>query len=146
MIDRLEELLGQVEEPEEGGEVLTLPHQPGMVKTSVPAETVEAEGGLFLSGSLPRGEETFPHDRGEGRERTDPFLFRRLASERETSGLAALYRQLSRESVLSGSSRPASVAVVQGISAPPAAGLTAGELDLAMRRDSRRYDGGMTIY
>ena len=145
MIDRLEELLRQVEEPEEGGEVLSIPHQPGRLKVDLPAETAEAEEPA-LSDSLSRGEEVLPHDREEERRRSAPFLLSRLASERESSGLAALYRQLSRESVLSGTSRPASVAVVQEISAPPAAGLTAGELDLAMRRDSRRYDGGMTIY
>lgn len=45
----------------------------------------------------------------------------------------------------SGSAGQEKVVVVQESAASPM-GLTAEELDRAVRRDSRRYDGGMTIY
>lgn len=58
-----------------------------------------------------------------------------------------LYRQVSRAVWAAGAAAPAAQAVtVTEQRAAPAAGLTVGELDRAVRRDSRRYDGGMTLY
>ena len=65
-------------------------------------------------------------------------------------GLEELYRQTARET-LPPAALPAPQAGMTGLgprAAEPgtAASLAVGELDRAVRRDSRRYDGGMTIY
>ncbi len=61
------------------------------------------------------------------------------------TGLPQLYRQLARTAEGERAVRGAGVTVVREETPAPAA-LTAEGLDLAMRRDSRRYDSGMTIY
>lgn len=63
------------------------------------------------------------------------------------SALTALYRQV-RETVFPGRSGVpghGSTVVVRE-EAPAAPGVTEAELDRSLRRDSRRYDGGMSIY
>ena len=68
--------------------------------------------------------------------------------DEDRSGLEGLYRQAAR------ASRPAPQALPAGQAGQAlraeepgrAAALTVEELDRAVRRDSRRYDGGMTIY
>ena len=62
------------------------------------------------------------------------------------SGLDALYRGVRRESRQDSAVQRAGVAVVRESALPEGTGLTMGRLDRAVRRDSRRYDGGMTIY
>ena len=145
MIDRLEELLLAVEEQEEENKALTIPHEIRQGKTLVTPYDTEDTTELDPAGTPSAGEESLPGGRSGEREVGGIFLCSRLTAER-ASALAALYRQVSREPSLRGTDRPASVAVIREVSAPSAPGLTAGELDLAMRRDSRRYDGGMTIY
>ena len=141
MIDRLEELLQQVEEPEEDGEILVLRQPFGRA-----AAEKEPQADEPLSVPMVNAAETAANGQAAQRVKAKPVLFRRTIRREGGSGLAGLYRQLSRSLEGEGSGRPASVAVVHEVSSVPAAGLTAGELDLAMRRDSRRYDGGMTIY
>lgn len=145
MIDRLEELLLAVEEREEGDGVVAIPPEMWQGKKLVIPSAAEDEAGSDPVGVSFGREESLPDGRSGEQERGVSVSQSRLTPDR-TSGLAALYRQVIREPSFSGISRPASVAVVQEVSSPSAPGLTAGELDLAMRRDSRRYDGGMTIY
>lgn len=66
---------------------------------------------------------------------------------RETlSGLEGLYRRAT-ETALAPAAVPAAGAGQSVLrEEAPAAGLTAEELDRAVRRDSRRYDGAMSIY
>ena len=144
MIDRLEELLQQVEEPDEDGETLVLRQPLGTVAAAAAEEEPQADEPLSVP--MVNAEETVAHGQAAQRVKENAALFRQSIRYAEDSGLAGLYRQLSRSLEGEGTSRPAAVAVVHEVSSPPAAGLTAGELDLAMRRDSRRYDGGMTIY
>ena len=63
----------------------------------------------------------------------------------ENAGLRMLYHQVRAETWRENAVQKAGVAVTRE-SALPEAGLTMGQLDRAMRRDSRRYDGGMSIY
>ena len=61
------------------------------------------------------------------------------------SGLRTLYRQVRAAARGENAVQAAGVAVVRE-SVQPESGLTMGQLDRAVRRDSRRYDGGMSIY
>lgn len=63
----------------------------------------------------------------------------------EAAGLRMLYHQVRAETWRENAVQKAGVAVTRE-SALPGEGLTMGQLDRAMRRDSRRYDGGMSIY
>lgn len=60
-------------------------------------------------------------------------------------GLRMLYRQVQQASWSGSAGQRPGVAVVRE-TAQPEQGLTVGQLDRAVRRDSRRYDGGMNIY
>ena len=62
------------------------------------------------------------------------------------SGLHALYRGVRAETWSGSAAQKAGVAVVRESALPEGTGLTMGQLDRAVRRDSRRYDGGMSIY
>lgn len=133
MIDRLEELLEQVEEAQDGEDTALLK---GL--GTVPG---------VPSGNAPEGEKG---DAAPERDVTvsdlwePPLMGARLPVE-GGSALPGLYRRLARASEGESAMGSASVAVVRE-TVPDGVGLTAGELDLAMRRDSRRYDGAMTIY
>lgn len=61
------------------------------------------------------------------------------------SGLEGLYRRAAEAALAPSAAHPAPPREPDRAEAP-AAGLTAEELDRAVRRDSRRYDGGMSIY
>ncbi|HJH61836.1 MAG TPA: hypothetical protein IAC84_00975 [Firmicutes bacterium] len=61
-------------------------------------------------------------------------------------GLRRLYRQVRAASWEQSVTQTAGVAVRRETAMPQQSGLTMGQLDRAMRRDSRRYDGGMSIY
>lgn len=142
MIDRLEELLEQVEDTDEEGESLTLPR--GVRLPKVPEGQASAESDDPLSAGETSGQTPLTRQEDAG----ESGLFSPLGEltyEASLSGLEMLHRRL-RSSRDAGSARAGSVAVVRESIEPPAAGLTAGELDRALRRDSRRYDGGMTIY
>lgn len=134
MIDRLEELLEQVEEAQDGEDTALLK---GL--GTVPG---------VPSGNAPEGEKG---DAAPERDVTvsdlwePPLMGARLPVE-GGSALPGLYRRLARASEGESAMGSASVAVVRETVPDAAQGLTAGELDLAMRRDSRRYDGAMTIY
>ena len=133
MIDRLEELLEQVEEAQDGEDTALLKGLgtvPGVPSGNAP----EGENG----DAAPEQGMTVP-DLWE-----PPLMGARLPVE-GGSALPGLYRRLARASEGESAMRSASVAVVRE-TVPDGVGLTAGELDLAMRRDSRRYDGAMTIY
>ena len=65
--------------------------------------------------------------------------------QEETAGLRTLYRQVRAASWGENAVQTAGVAVTQEAVLPETE-LRLGQLDRAMRRDSRRYDGGMTIY
>ena len=145
MIDRLEELLLAAEEREEGDGAMTIPPEMWKGKRLVTHSGEKDEAGFDPVGVPSGGEESLSGRRRGEQERGGP-LPRSRPTPDQASGLAALYRRVISETPLSGTNRPASVAVVQEVSSPSAPGLTAGDLDLAMRRDSRRYDGGMTIY
>lgn len=62
------------------------------------------------------------------------------------AGLRRLYRQVRAASWEQGTAQTAGVAVSREAALPQRSGLTMGQLDRALRRDSRRYDGGMSIY
>lgn len=62
------------------------------------------------------------------------------------AGLRRLYRQVRAASWEQGAAQTAGMAVSREAALPQQSGLTMGQLDRAMRRDSRRYDGGMSIY
>ena len=66
-------------------------------------------------------------------------------ADRAGSGLELLYRQVQAAAWRENAVQQAGVAVVRE-SALPQPGLTMGQMDRALRRDSRRYDGGMSIY
>lgn len=145
MIDRLEELLAQVEESENGGEISM--QLPGKIRLPAAEKSAEEEGETAAAGDqngLP-AEELLSGNEDGGRAERLPLL-RTLTRAGFDSGMDALYRQLSRSVSGGNTGRSGSAAVVRETVSAPAVGLTAGELDLAMRRDSRRYDGGMTIY
>lgn len=116
------------------------PEQPEAARTREAEEIRQAEDGTreLLS-------RTEPRETAVRRAQSGP-----AATARPTAGgdsaLGELYRRV-RTAAQTGdaAARGAGVAVVRETVAP-APGLTAGELDRAMRRDSRRYDGGMTIY
>ncbi len=65
----------------------------------------------------------------------------------DRSGLELLYREIQRaaEPVFQAAESPAEKVLPEPAMAPSDR-MTMEELDRAMRRDSRRYDGGMTIY
>jgi len=145
LIDRLEELLEQVEEREEEETALSGPL--GTVGVpSVPPAAADAEAELPASPGLPgqEGDGSLRASRWAGQRR--PALMRGLAYPQAASALPGLYRQLVRAVSEQHGGKSGSVAVVREREPAAAAGLTAGELDRAMRRDSRRYDGGMTIF
>ena len=133
MIDRLEQLLEQVErhEPEEETGLLAVSGGVG-IPAVPPAVRNEGEG-LLPPGLSGQHEEFSLGPAGAMRIGTD-------------SALPGLYRQLAAEAAgQQGGKSPAVAVVHEGV--PSAAeGLTAGELDRAIRRDSRRYDGGFFIY
>ena len=62
------------------------------------------------------------------------------------SGLYTLYRGARAETWSGNAVQKAGVTVVRESALPEGEGLTMGRLDRAVRRDSRRYDGGMSIY
>lgn len=127
MIDWLEEVLG------EGELGLDLP-------------LTEAGAVSFRRAAVVTEEEPVPVRKtaetgfGGGPELT---AFSRLGEE---SPLMALYRRAGETLGVTPPSAPArrEVVVRETTVSPP--GLTVRELDLAVRRDSRRYDGGMNLY
>lgn len=133
MIDRLEQLLEQVErhEPEEETGLLAVT---GGVGTLPPPPAARTGGEELLSPGL------------SGRRVELPFPFAGRTEAGSDSALPELYRQLAAEAAGQQAGKSPAVAVVHESVPSAAAGLTAGELDRAIRRDSRRYDGGMTIY
>ena len=191
MIDRIEELLGQMaaeDEADEREDALALPGEraarpapPGKAGEETAGEA-PAENGPGASEEAPDGTKTpeAPEDGADlsGLEDFDlpaPLLPppQRLdsgsgdgpspqgagpadvsggpaAPEPSLSGLEELYRETARETL-----PPAVLAVPQGGRGEFAAGmeepgsaasLAVEELDRAVRRDSRRYDGEMSIY
>lgn len=147
MIDRLEELLEQVEEQEiERKSALT--GQLGPVSYPAGDARPKAEETALVEeelSALMQQEENSSKapNRNRGLEQ---LVLGQVPHIGQTSALQALYRQLARETAGVSVEKSGSVAVVRETVPGPAVGLTAGQLDLAMRRDSRRYDGGMTIY
>lgn len=126
MIDWLEEILKE-------GELLLPPTE--AVSCSFRRGTVLTEGEI-----VPAGELTPETGMGEWFEQT---AFSRLGEE---SPLMTLYRRAGETlglTVPAASARREVVVRETEVSRP---GLTARELDLAVRRDSRRYDGGMNPY
>ena len=63
----------------------------------------------------------------------------------QASGVERLYRRMA-EAVAVSPVSAAAHGVIREEQTAEAAGLTVRELDRAVRRDSRRYDGGMSIY
>lgn len=126
MIDWLEEVLG------EGELGLDLPlTEAGPLtfrRAAVVAEEPASAGETAGTGS------------GEWSELT---AFSRLGEE---SPLMALYRRAGETLGVMPTSATARREVVVREAAVSPPGLTVRELDLAVRRDSRRYDGGMSIY
>lgn len=126
MIDWLEEVLG------EGELGLQLPlTEAGPL--SFRRAAVMAEEPVSAEETAGTGSEAWP----------ELTAFSRLGEE---SPLMALYRRAGETLGVTPPSAPArrEVVVREAAASPP--GLTVRELDLAVRRDSRRYDGGMNIY
>lgn len=128
------------DEPEDGG----TPPQ------ALEAAVMEAGGAnppAWAAGAAPRsGAAAPPGQTGPGRAQTPstPAAPARAGGQ----GLAELYRQTAR-AALPPAPAAAPAQSRQGVlehEAGGAPGLTAEELDRAVRRDSRRYDGGMTIF
>ncbi len=155
MIDWLELLWQAAEE----GQAVRLPHPAapmaeGGIRRDKPEEgdfPVTLEGGEDITAALTALRVPFAH--AEYRETAEqgavaaPAVAELLSRTTAQPGTALLYRRV-RESAAPlpapGSLRGERGRVEEEISlAPP---LTEGALDRAMRRDSRRYDSGMTIY
>lgn len=146
MIDRLEELLDRLEEPEKNEDTVLLEQLQPVSLPSRPAERKERE-----AGEMNEAERTESGYEGGTVLATmggqvDSPLLEELSYSHTDYALQMLYRQLTRATEGGATGKSASVAVVRETVPAGHTGLTAGELDLAMRRDSRRYDGGMTIY
>ena len=155
MIDWLELLWTAAEEGEVDllpGEAELLPVKSGGVNRveeetdSVQSSAPEGEGQSFLRRT---------QNRQERAELLDPARLRSalralngpVGGNAADSALTALYRQV-RETVspaLPGVSGRNGTVVVRE-EAPAAPGLTEERLDRSLRRDGRRYDGGMSIY
>ena len=166
--DWLEEILNAAEEP---GELETavewLTPLLNRVGTGLPgrAEAVHGEGPEAETAAVRRGQTRLDVSGGERQAQeaaADPRrggaesaleLYRRsvtpplYARRSELSALQGLYRQV-RETVggepASAGSRVNTVVVRE--EGPAAAPFSMGEFDRAVRRDSRRYDSGMSIY
>lgn len=163
MIDWLEEILsaaGQQVGAEEPGESLML--QLTEAGTALPYWMEYAYGRCF--GSSPETAEIGETDGGMWSQQSRnsvtsalQSLYRQSDPESELkflrvgsnagSALWGLYRQVSetvsKEPVSAGSRMNM---VIEREESPMTAGFSMGELDRAARRDSRRYDGGMSIY
>lgn len=126
------------------------PEDSGTPPQALEAAVMEAGGAkppAWAAGAAPRsGAAAPPGQTGPGRAQTPspPAAPERAGGQ----GLAELYRQTARAAR---PPAPAAAPVQSGSRAPEregadTPGLTAEELDRAVRRDSRRYDGGMTIF
>ena len=143
MIDRIEELLGRMaaeEEADSREDALTLPGERA-ARPAPPGKAGEETAGEAPAGSGPKASE----DASAG-----PDVPEAPEDGADLSGLEELYREAARETLPS-----AGPAVPQGgrgefaarAEEPgSAASLAVEELDRAVRRDSRRYDGEMSIY
>lgn len=156
VIDWLEEILRAATQQEE------LSLADGLRGIALLRYTGSAEAAAVGYSRLPALEETFESGRNGPEQSRSVRSDTELGSKpsRTDSGLQGLYRPLSRGSVLQVLYRQ----VVQAVTAvqppaagrepaavlqeeaPAAAGMTAEKLDRLVRRDSRRYDGGMSIY
>lgn len=159
MTDWLEELLALAGAWEERGEPFPLPIPAGMAPLTAPGRENPGQGaGTAAAGIDPAFPTPGPEEpEGEdlvwlfqGGSETGPVGGAALETgrtARETfSGLEGLYRRVT-EGALVPAPVPAAIAGQGAIrEEAPAAGLTAEELDRAVRRDSRRYDGAMSIY
>ena len=140
MTDWLEELLALAGE-EEQGEPFPLPIPAGMAPpVRGEPDPGDGAGPAFPTSGLEEREELAWLFRGGAALETGPMA-------RETfSGLEGLYRRAT-EGALAPAVAPAAYTGQSALrEEAPAAGLTAEELARAVRRDSRRYDGAMSIY
>lgn len=139
------------EEPDCGRRWDELPEADGLQsagrdKTAAPM--AGAERPLGSGPAADRDGETAKGPEAEDGEAEAPEGPVRPEPEREME-LKELYRQVLRASRPAAQSLPAEPvgrAVRAWEGGPPPAGLTVEELDWAVRRDSRRYDGGMTLF
>lgn len=128
------------DEPEDGG-------TPPQALEAAVMEAGGADPPAWAAGAAPRsGAAAPPGQTGPGRAQTPspPAAPDRAGGQ----GLAELYRQTAR-AALPPAPAAAPAQSRQGVlehEPGGAPGLTAEELDRAVRRDSRRYDGGMTIF
>lgn len=111
------------------------------------AEGTPEESGQGDGLSLNRGEvgQTLPSALRKWAEELDGAVGRNGLPGGQASGVERLYRRMAEAVAVS----PISAAVpgvVREEQTAETAGLTVRELDRAVRRDSRRYDGGMNIY
>ena len=144
MIDWLEEVL------REGHSLLTEELKRSAVPVGRPAvrengaEESEQEDGFFLNRE--EDGQTLPTVLRKRTEEFDgPAVEKSLPGGQIFSGVERLYRRMAEAVVVS----PVSAAAPGGNREEPTGetgGLTVRELDRAVRRDSRRYDGGMNIY
>lgn len=140
MIDWLEEVLRAAGSGEEQS---LLPELLGQGGTVLPARDAAApEVMMSLAGQS--GDPLLLPQQGAGNEGTFPSAEKVWQGER--SVINSLYRRtveaLREHRTVERSGAPVTLPEGQAVNA----GLTARELDRAVRRDSRRYDGGMNIY
>ncbi len=114
-------------------------------------------GAALPEGTAADGSEPFTMAADRGGDVTDPVRVRRKAAETELAeiraadsgarGTLALYRGAARgiRSAQAAAAPAAGAAVAERMTAGTGS-LTVDELDRAVRRDSRRYDGGMELY
>ena len=145
MIDRLEELLAGVEDPESGEAAVLLKQVRLATEYTAARQPEELPVEMNNSTAGQQAAENGETAPAAGESMAAP-LRKAAANVGALSGLPELYRQMARITGGSSAAGHGSVAVIRETVTQEAGGLSAGELDLAMRRDSRRYDGGMTIY
>lgn len=143
MIDWLEEVL------REGQSLLAEELKLSAVPVGRPAarKTGAEESGQEDGPSVSREEASrdLPSVLGKWTEDPDGTAVGKALPGGQASGVERLYRRMA-EAVAVSPISAAAHGVIREEQTAEAAGLTVRELDRAVRRDSRRYDGGMSIY
>ena len=129
------------------GETAPPPGWEGLPKDRPPIPTGEAAWRQSLTGAAekPAAGKNWPGMRRGAKQDGEPA---QAIGREAQSGLEALYRRTAQASRPPVQNLPVEQAgrTLQAEEPGRAAALTVDELDRAVRRDSRRYDGGMTIF
>ena len=130
-------------EEEEDAAILTLPYE--LPRSPIRQRVEQSDASLSDTAPLLRNLQTADAAAA-------PLLSALFRSAQEGSALPLLARQVAESTRpiptaagnSAGGGRDQVIVVQEG--APGTTGITVGEFDRAVRRDSRRYDGSMTIY